>query len=371
MAAGACALGLVFTLAIVLPAPPPAAAFSPTSTSAGCENPQWLGGRLDAKMFLYLVGAVMLELNLLSFAAHHLLALPRGSVAGRDPLRALFTFFLVEYLIFERVHLYTYDFFAERVGFKLGWGCLVFYPFFYCGRALVGGATSPTPHAVVALARAVRGALLRRLDALARRQPAEVPVQDATRRRSAFGMLAPRADLRRRQARSCAAASGALSRHINYLGEILMAIGLTLPSAARTTSWPWLYPLYYVVLLVPRQADDDRRCAEKYGALWAEYCRRVPYRDHPGDLLTAPRYGPWAVIAGASEGIGAAFARQLAARGVHLVLVARRVEPLEALRRELRGVGARTRSAACRSTSRAPTPPPCSSAPPPSSTSGS
>jgi short-subunit dehydrogenase len=47
------------------------------------------------------------------------------------------------------------------------------------------------------------------------------------------------------------------------------------------------------------------------------------------------RYGPWALIAGASEGIGAAFARALALRGVHLVLVARRSEPLEAARREI------------------------------------
>lgn len=40
------------------------------------------------------------------------------------------------------------------------------------------------------------------------------------------------------------------------------------------------------------------------------------------------RYGPWALVAGASEGLGAEFARQIAARGVHLVLVARRPEPL-------------------------------------------
>jgi protein-S-isoprenylcysteine O-methyltransferase Ste14 len=43
----------------------------------------------------------------------------------------------------------------------------------------------------------------------------------------------------------------------------------------------WLYPLYYVGLLVPRQLDDDRRCAEEHGALWDDYRRRVPYRIIP------------------------------------------------------------------------------------------
>ncbi len=43
------------------------------------------------------------------------------------------------------------------------------------------------------------------------------------------------------------------------------------------------------------------------------------------------RYGPWAVIAGGSDGIGAEFARQLAALGLNLVLVGRRSAPLEEL----------------------------------------
>jgi short-subunit dehydrogenase len=43
----------------------------------------------------------------------------------------------------------------------------------------------------------------------------------------------------------------------------------------------------------------------------------------------AERYGPWAVVAGASEGVGASVARLLGERGINVVLVARRQAALE------------------------------------------
>ena len=73
-----------------------------------------------------------------------------------------------------------------------------------------------------------------------------------------------------------------VSRHVNYLGEILMATGLALSLGYPTHFGPWFYPLFYVALLVPRQIDDDKRCAGKYGALWAAYVKRVRWRIVPG-----------------------------------------------------------------------------------------
>jgi short-subunit dehydrogenase len=48
------------------------------------------------------------------------------------------------------------------------------------------------------------------------------------------------------------------------------------------------------------------------------------------------RYGPWALVAGASDGIGESFARDLARRGVNVVLVARRDAVLESVAARLR-----------------------------------
>lgn len=53
-------------------------------------------------------------------------------------------------------------------------------------------------------------------------------------------------------------------------------------------------------------------------------------------LSFAERYGPWAIIAGASEGTGRAFAKQIAAKGVACILLARRGEPLRLLADEIR-----------------------------------
>ncbi|SRR5579884_2242670 len=52
--------------------------------------------------------------------------------------------------------------------------------------------------------------------------------------------------------------------------------------------------------------------------------------------MFAEKYGPWALIAGGSEGIGASFARKIAQQGVNVFLLARKPGPLEEVAQQIR-----------------------------------
>ena len=72
-----------------------------------------------------------------------------------------------------------------------------------------------------------------------------------------------------------------LARHINYLGDWLLALAMCLPTGFNTPV-TYFYPVYFAVLLMHRERRDEHKCAAKYGAHWDEYTRRVPHRIVPG-----------------------------------------------------------------------------------------
>jgi len=124
-------LGLIYSIVMVVPHAPVTDSFAKDFYLGRIINPQVREGHIDHKMWLYLVGAIGLALNALSFMMHHVYLYGSDTNMGIYVCAGLILWFVIDYLTFERVHLYTYDIFAERVGFKLGWGCLAFYPFFY------------------------------------------------------------------------------------------------------------------------------------------------------------------------------------------------------------------------------------------------
>lgn len=275
---GSAVLGVLLSAAALGTGPATGRSFAADFYFGRSLNLQFLGGRVDAKMFLYMVGAAMLGLNLLSFTAHHVLESEPGFSPGVVLYSALFLWFVTEYLFFERVHLYTYDIFAERVGFKLVWGCFTFYPYFYLvGLWVAADLPDPgTPWWLLVVFAAVffagwsiaRGANMQKY--YFKTRPDHV----------FLGFIEPEVLTDGANKLLC---SGfwSITRHINYLGEILMALGLTLALGYPGRWVAWLYPLYYVALLFPREWADERRCAAKYGELWTQYKRRVPRRIIP------------------------------------------------------------------------------------------
>ena len=248
---------------------------------------------VDIKMYLYLVGAILLELNVLSSVLRERLESNRNENSrGMIVYAALLTWFCAEYMYFERVHLFTYDLFAEKVGFKLAWGCLCFYPFFYPigmfpilyrDHDTASDITMWQACCIVVLfftgCILTRGANLQKY--YFRRFPERTTVF--------FGLVHQRT-LQSSDRILCSGFWG-LARHVNYFGEILQALALALPgfwlnsddSSTTMCVLPWLYPLYCVLLFIPRQRDDDALMQQKYGPqVMDEYRSKVPYRIVPG-----------------------------------------------------------------------------------------
>lgn len=71
------------------------------------------------------------------------------------------------------------------------------------------------------------------------------------------------------------------SRHANYLGDLILTWAMCAPCGFKNIL-PWFYFFYMVLLLNHRAMRDERRCHNKYGKQWEEYCAIVPYRLIPG-----------------------------------------------------------------------------------------
>ncbi|MBN2884075.1 MAG: ergosterol biosynthesis protein, partial [Clostridia bacterium] len=240
------------------------------------KDPQIKNGFIDAKIWLYLIGAVTLQLNVLSFAVYHITNVEDinyGFLLGC----AMLTWFCFEYLIFEKVHLWTYDFIAERVGFKLGFGCLAFYPYFY-SVALWFTANLPNPGQSVLLT-LIFGMLFLCGWILTRGANMQKYYFKVYPERK-FLWVEPEVITDGQRSLLANGFWGA-SRHINYLGEIIQAMAIALVVGYPGVLMIWLYPIYYIALMLTRQADDDKICREKYGELWDIYTGKVKYRIIP------------------------------------------------------------------------------------------
>ena len=240
--------------------------------------------RFDVKMYLYVVGGTMLSLNALSGAAYHYERFGENSNPGVFLYAGFFTFYILDYFIFERVQLYTYDLIHEKLGFMLLWGGLVVYGWLFI-LPLWGMAAYPDPGfspawtyvwligtaALFLLGWSIgRGANLQKYTF--KRWPD----------RKFLGLIQPKY-IEAGDRKILYSGLWGVARHFNYMGEGFLSLSIALVFGHFANPWAWVYFVFVVTFFTFRQRGDDELCAEKYGAeKWAEYQARVKYRIFPG-----------------------------------------------------------------------------------------
>ena len=281
--------GTVFTLIFAIPA-----VFS--QPVGEVKNPLlalWFGRaqeisffneRFDVKMYFYVVGGTMLSLNALSGAVWHYEQFGDNSNLGVFMYAAFFTFYVMDYFIFERVQLYTYDLIHEKMGYLLFWGGLVIYGWVFI-LPLWGMAAHPDPGfsttwtyvwLIGTAALFLTGWSISRGASLQKYWFKRFPD------RKFLGIIQPEYIQAGDRKILCSGMWG-VARHFNYMGEGFLSFSIAMVFGHFGNPWAWTYFVFVVTFFTFRQRGDDVQCAEKYGEeKWAEYQARVPYRIFPG-----------------------------------------------------------------------------------------
>ena len=243
--------------------------------------------RFDFKMYTYVVGGAMMSINALSGAAfHYEYCLANGLTPnpGVFVFAGFFTFYIIDYFIFERVQLYTYDLIYEKVGFKVIWGDLVVYGWMFI-MPLYGLAILPNPgFSDVASNFLIYGSIALFFVGWAISRGAALQKYSFKRwpERKFLGIFAPEYIDAGDRKILCSGLWGA-ARHFNYFGEFLWAISVALVFGYFSNLWAWTYFIFMTSLFIYRERLDNNYCAAKYGEeKWQEYRERVKYRMIPG-----------------------------------------------------------------------------------------
>ena len=191
---------------------------------------------------------------------------------------------MLDYFIFERVQLYTYDLIHERLGFMLFWGGLVVYGWLFI-LPLWGMAAHPDPGFSPAWTYAwLTGTAALFLLGWSIGRSANLQKYTFKRwpDRKFLGLIEPKY-IEAGDRKILYSGLGGVARHFNYMGEGFLALSIALVFGHFANPWAWTYFVFVVTFFTFRQRGDDEHCAEKYGAeKWAEYKARVKYRIFPG-----------------------------------------------------------------------------------------
>ncbi len=232
-------------------------------------NPTFFG--VDVKMFMYhpsLIGANLIVVGF-AYAQYE----RHGFITPQMWCFVAFWFgYLFTHYVKEEFMLSTWDVISENFGLMLVWGDLVYVPFFYSlpGWWLVDQVQPFSTIEWFSLSAFYLVSLWVFREANWQK---EAYKQD--KRAHIWGKPAEAVG-----GRLLVSGWWGLGRKINYTGEIGVYLAFALTTGFDSFI-PYLLPLSLVILLVQRAARDDKKCRNKYGALWREYCERVRFRMLP------------------------------------------------------------------------------------------
>ncbi|KAL9238992.1 hypothetical protein vseg_013353 [Gypsophila vaccaria] len=231
-------------------------------------NPQFMG--IDLKFFFVRAGMLGWLLINLSVLAK---SIEDDNLHRSMVLYQLFcAFYILDYFFYEEYMTSTWDIIAERLGFMLVFGDLVWIPFTFSiqGWWLLQTNVELTTAAVVA-----NGLVFLMGYRIFRGTNKQKHIFKKNPKALIWGR-APKVI----GGKLLASGYWGIARHCNYLGDLLLALSFSLPCGISSPV-PYFYPIYLLILLIWRERRDEARCAEKYKDIWAEYRTVVPWRILP------------------------------------------------------------------------------------------
>lgn len=233
------------------------------------RNPRLCG--VDLKMFSYRPSLIGLALMNVSFAAL------QWEVTGTLSMamicyQACTLLYIANYFQFEPGMLFTWDIIEENFGWMLVWGDYVLVPFFYSLPAAYVLTRPDDIAPLTALALCAFYAfgfwVFRGANSQKHRFKSDPSAPIWGRSPHVLG------------GRLLASGFWGIGRKLNYTGELMMYASWTLMAGFHSLI-PYLVPAWLFLLLTQRAARDDKRCRDKYGRLWDEYCGTARFRMFP------------------------------------------------------------------------------------------
>ncbi len=193
--------------------------------------------------------------------------------------------YIGKFYFWETGYLRSLDIMHDRAGYYICWGCLVWVPGIYTASTLY--LVNHPNHLGWALSSLIfsLGAFSIAINYLADRQRQHVRARNGdclVWGKKPHLIEAPYKTEQGEAKQSVLLASGwwGLSRHFHYIPELFASFFWALPALFSNFS-PYFYVVYLTILLMDRAWRHDKRCLDKYGNSWQQYCQKVPYKLIP------------------------------------------------------------------------------------------